>query len=79
MFLLTQDKHDLLQFSRVTISRNIGGKRDAKFALCAYVIGSDSSLNYVTIGLYADEDAAAAELARITEALHTGKTVYEVQ
>ncbi len=74
MYLLTQDRRELLQFSRVTISHTLGGKA----ILCAYTPGCDNTLNYVTIGTYRDEASAAAELLRITEALRSGVAVYEV-
>ena len=71
MYLLSQDKKNLIKFERVEITSIF-----KSHTLTAY--GTGSSV-WATIGTYDSEEQAKAELGHIMAALENGQTIYEVR
>ena len=71
MYIVSQDKKNLIKFERIEISSLF-----KSHTLTAY--GTGSSV-WATIGTYDSEEEANVEFARIIAALENGQTVYEVR
>ena len=74
MFVLSQNKEILGTFKKFTVERNLGGGKEAKFAILGYSEGTASVL-----GVYAEKKFAVAELEKILSALLDNKTAYMVE
>lgn len=73
MFILSQDKKQIINTDQVTIleiNRNFGGGKDAKFCLTA----PNASINI--LANYPDEGTAQKELIKILAALENDEKVY---
>ncbi len=72
MYLLAQDKNNLIEFNRLEYTKLFG-----THTLTAYTAGAT---NYACVGSYESEEQARAEFNRIMEALRSGQTtIYEVR
>lgn len=78
MLIFSYDKKNLVDCARITIEKNIGGKKDEKFFLVGWGIGI-GNLSTPTLGKYSDEESAKTELERIYEAFANGANAYQVQ
>lgn len=78
MIIFTQDKKSIVDCARISIERNLGGKKDEKFLLIGCVYAS-SNLLTPTLSKYPDEESAKAELERIYEAFANGANTYQIQ
>ena len=78
MLIFSYDKKNLMDCVRVSIEKNIGGKKDEKFLLIGWGY-TVAALSTPTLGKYPDEESAKAELERIYEAFANGATAYEVK
>ena len=74
MFVLSQNKEILGVFKKFTVERNLGGGKEAKFALLGYSAGTASIL-----GVYAEKKFALTEIENILSALETNQTSYQVK
>ncbi len=74
MFVLSQNKEILGDFSKFAIEKNICGGKEAKFALFGYTEGTASIL-----GLYADKKLAIVKIEKILSAIENNQTVYMVE
>lgn len=77
MFILSQDKKNLVEYRKIYIQKNWGGKKGNKSALIGDVLSAFSSS--IVLGMYAGQEEAVAELERIYEAMKNGDTVYAVK
>ena len=71
MYLVSQDKKNLIKFERVELSSLF-----KNYTLTAYGTGTST---WATVGTYDSEEKAKAEFARIIAALESGQTIYEVR
>lgn len=78
MIILTQNKKSIIDCNRITIEKNIGGKKDEKFMLVGWV-SAISNLTTPTLGAYPDEASAMAELEKIYSAFANGANAYQIQ
>ncbi|MGN0687954.1 MAG: hypothetical protein ACI4KA_07615 [Oscillospiraceae bacterium] len=73
MLIMSQDKKHLIDSSLIEVTRNIGGGKDAKYALTA---SSTAGFGAVMLGTYAEEKNAIDELDRIFSAMLAGEKAY---
>lgn len=78
MIIFTQDKKGIVDCARISIEKNLGGKKDEKFLLIGWV-SAISNLTTPTLGKYSDEDSAKAELEKIYEAFANGANAYQIK
>ena len=71
MYLVSQDKKNLIKFEKVEITSLF-----KSHTLTAY--GNGASV-WATVGTYDSEEQAQAEFGRIIAALENGQTIYEVR
>ena len=71
MYLVSQDKKNIIHFERVEFSSLF-----KQYSIIAY--GTGASVN-ATVGDYKTEEEARAEMNHIIEALKMGVEVYEVR
>lgn len=71
MYLVSQDKKNVIRIERVELSSIF-----KQYSIIAYGAGSASC---ATVGDYATEEQAKAEMNHIIEALKMGLDVYEVR
>lgn len=78
MLIFSYDKKSLIDCARISVEKNLGGKKDEKFFLVGWGLGI-ANLATPTLGKYPDEESAKAELEKIYEAFANGATAYEVK
>ena len=78
MYILTQNKKTIIEFSRIEVSSNLTMKKDEKYVLIAYGKNGELS-NSTVIGTFPSEDAALKELRNIFVALNADQPVYEIR
>ncbi len=78
MLIFAQDKKSIIDCSRITIEKNIGGKKDEKYLLVGWM-SALSNLTTPTLGAYPDEESAMAELEKIYSAFANGANAYQIQ
>lgn len=78
MLIFAQDKKSIIDCNRITIEKNIGGKKDEKFMLVGWGIGI-ANLTTPTLAAYPDEASAMAELEKIYSAFANGANAYQIQ
>ncbi len=78
MLIFSYDKKNLMDCVRVSVEKNLGGKKDEKYFLVGWGMGI-GNLSTPTLGKYSDEESAKAELEKIYEAFANGATAYEVK
>ena len=71
MYLLSQDKKNLIEFERLEFSKAFG-----TYSITAHGRGDT---NWVSVASYDNEEQARAEFNHIIEALKLGQIVYEVR
>lgn len=71
MYLVSQDKKNLIKFERVELS--------SLFKTYTLTASGAGSSTWATVGTYDSEEQAKAEFARIIAALENGQTIYEVR
>lgn len=80
MYILTQNKKTIVEFSRIEVSSNLTMKKDEKYVLVAHYNTSANSISDSTIiGSYPNEETALKELRNIFVALSAEQPVYEVK
>ena len=78
MIIFAQDKKNLVDCVRVSIEKNIGGKKNEKYLLIGWN-SMASSLPPPTLGAYADEKTAMDELEKIYAAFESGAKTYSIK
>ncbi len=78
MWILTADGKNLMLAKRFKVEKNIGGKKDQKWAVTAY--GDMSSLDGIVIAAhFPDEKTALDELMKISKAIEDGQKFYRFE
>ncbi len=77
MIILTQDKKKLIDCSQVSVEKNFGGKKEAKFVITG--IPRNLELMGFELGRFVDEESAMAELQDIYKAFEEGKNAYSIK
>ncbi len=77
MIILSQDKKNISDCARVSVERNLGGGKDAKYILIGTLIGT-GTFQY-SIANYPDEGSAMAELQKICTAFANGEKAYVIE
>ncbi len=75
MIIFSQDKKRMVDCKKVVVERNIGGGKDAKYVLIAYL----SDLGGDIVGSYPEEKNALDELEKIYAAFEAGAKTYSVK
>ncbi len=77
MIILSQDKKTLSDCARVSVERNLGGGKEAKYILIGTLIGT-GTFQY-SLANFADEESAKAELQKICAAFAAGEKAYVIE
>lgn len=77
MYILSQDKKSLCDFCKLQITRNYGGKKNEKYVLIA--ASTRPATDFITLGHFASEERAMAELQSIFSALQNRESTYAVK
>ena len=78
MIIFAQDKKNIVDCARITIEKNIGGKKDEKYFIVGRVRGVVMNPTS-TLGKFSDEESAMAELEKIYVAFEAGTKTYRVE
>lgn len=78
MLIFSYDKKNLIDCARISIEKNLGGKKDEKYFLVGWGLGI-ANLATPTLGKYPDMESAQAELERIYAAFANGADAYQIQ
>ena len=71
MYILSQDKKNLIEFERLELSKAFG-----TFSIIAHGICNS---NFVSVASYDNEEQAKQEFHHIMDALRQGEIIYEVR
>ena len=71
MYILSQDKKNLIEFERLEFSKAFG-----TYSIIAHGVATS---NWVSVASYDNEEQAKQEFHHIMEALRQGEIIYEVR
>lgn len=77
MYIISNDGKTILKATKLSISKNYGGKKEQKFAIVAEREGGD--LVAVVAGLYPDEKTAVDAMEKAFQAFADGVRFYRFQ
>lgn len=77
MIIFAQNKKTLVDCDKISVERNIGGKKDEKYSLVGWV--GATGLTTPTLGAYPDEKTAMDELEKICAAFSEGARIYSIK
>ena len=76
MIIFTQDKKNLVKCDKISVEKNFGGGKDAKYMLVGM---GGFNIGATTLGAYPEENNAMDELNKINAAFAGGANTYEIK
>lgn len=79
IWILSADGKNLILASRFSVTKNIGGKKEQKWAVTAYTDAEGIDGGAIAAGYYPDEKLAQDELRKIAGAIKEGSQFYKFE
>ncbi len=77
MTIFTQDRKKIINCTKISVERNIGGGKAGKYCLLGYMLGE--ALTAEILAAYPEEKNAMDELEKIYAAFAAGAKFYEIK